>query len=387
SRDRDLLWQHRYLLSPAVEPKRFSTAALRQSLEEDLQLLASPAGMLVSRTLAADPSGELLQLVEQLAAQGRPASQHGVWFSPDGKRVLLVAQTRASGADIDGQARATAAIRSALAGMDAKLLITGPGVFSVMTRERIKRDAWRLSLVATTLIAALLLALYRSPRVLGLGLLPVASGALTGIAAVSLAFGSVHGITLGFGVTLIGEGIDYAIYLFTQKPAGSTPQAAFQRIWPTLRLGVLTSVCGFSAMLFSGFTGIAQLGLFSIVGLVVAAGVTRWVLPLLMPADFSVPAIEVFARSTLAVLRTAPRLLPAVLVLVAAAAAVLVFKEGALWSTDLASLSPVPAREQLLDQELRRDLGAPDIRHLVVVRAQSEEAALQAAERVGAKLQ
>ena len=387
SRDRDFLWQHRYLLSPAVEPNRFSTAALRQSLEDDLQLLASPAGMLVSRTLAADPSGELLRLVEQLAAQGRPASQHGVWFSADGKRALLVAQTRASGADIDAQARASAAIRGAVAGMDAKLLITGPGVFSVMTRERIKRDAWRLSLVATTLIAALLLALYRSPRVLGLGLLPVASGALAGIAAVSLAFGSVHGITLGFGVTLIGEGIDYAIYLFTQKPPGSTPQAAFQRIWPTLRLGVLTSVCGFSAMLFSGFTGLAQLGLLSIVGLIVAAGVTRWVLPQLMPADFSVPAIDVLARRTLAVLRTAPRLLPAVLVLVAAAAAVLVFKEGALWSTDLASLSPVPAREQLLDQELRRDLGAPDIRHLVVVHAQSEEAALQAAERVGAKLE
>ena len=44
------------------------------------------------------------------------------------------------------------------------------------------------------------------------------------------------------------------------------------RIWPTLRLGVLTSICGFSAMLFSGFTGFAQLGLFTIVGLVVALG-------------------------------------------------------------------------------------------------------------------
>ena len=112
------------------------------------------------------------------------------------------------------------------------------------------------------------------------------SGALAGIAAVSLGFGSVHGITLGFGVTLIGEGVDYAIYLFTQIEQNGTPQSTLQRIWPTLRLGVLTSICGFSAMLFSGFTGLAQLGLFSIAGLVVAVSTTRWVLPQLLPAGF-----------------------------------------------------------------------------------------------------
>ena len=56
-----------------------------------------------------------------------------------------------------------------------------------------------------------------------LGLLPIASGALAGIAAVSLAFGFVHGITLGFGVTLIGESLDYAIYLFTQPAKASRP--------------------------------------------------------------------------------------------------------------------------------------------------------------------
>ena len=65
-----------------------------------------------------------------------------------------------------------------------------------------------------------------------LGLLPVASGALAGIAAVSLGFGSIHGITLGFGATLIGEGVDYAVYLFTQTDR-KTPQTTLQRIWPT----------------------------------------------------------------------------------------------------------------------------------------------------------
>ena len=46
-----------------------------------------------------------------------------------------------------------------------------------------------------------------------------------------------------------------------------------------LRLGLAVSAASFCAMLFAGFAGLAQLGLFAVVGLVVAAAVTRWVLP------------------------------------------------------------------------------------------------------------
>jgi len=60
----------------------------------------------------------------------------------------------------------------------------------------IEGDVKRLSLFGTALIAAILLAVFRSPVVLALGLAPVATGALAGIAAVSLGHGVVHGMTL-----------------------------------------------------------------------------------------------------------------------------------------------------------------------------------------------
>ena len=232
----------------------------------------------------------------------------------------------------------------------------------------------------------MLLALYRSVRVLGLGLLPVASGALAGVAAVSLAFGSVHGITLAFGVTLIGEGVDYAIYLFTQNAPGAAPQATFELIWPTLRLGVLTSICGFSAMLFSDFTGLAQLGLFSVAGLVVAAAVTRWVLPTLLPRGFVVTAVAALAPKVMALVHAAPALRRAALVVLAVTLAFLLTRPQPLWSGSLGSLSPVSPGEQALDQELRRGIGAPEMRHLVVVHAPDEQAALQASEQAALAL-
>ncbi|MCK7496080.1 MAG: MMPL family transporter [Comamonadaceae bacterium] len=159
------------------------------------------------------------------------------------------------------------------------------------SRAAIRGDAERFAVIATVLIAALLLTVYRSPRLLALGLLPVASGALAGIAAVGVGFGAVHGITLGFGATLIGEGVDYAIYLFTQNAPGEAPEKTLQRMGRRCASGVMTSVCGFSAMLLSGFPGLAQLGLFSITGLLAAVAVTRWVLPALLPQGFTVRAV------------------------------------------------------------------------------------------------
>ncbi|MGZ5090416.1 MAG: MMPL family transporter [Burkholderiales bacterium] len=393
-KDRDFLWRHRYLLSPAVAADHFSATGMRERLEENLRLLGSPAGIFIQRILPNDPTGELVGLVERLSGQARPDMRDGVWFSRDGTRALLLAQTRAPGYDIDAQQDATRAIRAAFTkavggsheAADAKLVLTGPGVFSVSSRERIKGDATRISLIATALIAALLLALYRSVRVLILGLLPVATGALGGVAAVSLAFGSVHGITLGFGATLIGEGVDYAIYLFTQLAPGVPPHETLNRIWPTLRLGVLTSICGFGAMLFSGFTGLAQLGLFSIVGLITAVTVTRFVLPALVPAGFSAQPVTALAPRVMALVRRAPAMRYPALLLIALSVAAAAASSGTIWGEDLASLSPVSAAEQKLDEQLRRDMGAPDVRHIVVVSGPDEQAVLEASEDIVARL-
>src|SRR5207244_2458993 len=117
-----------------------------------------------------------------------------------------------------------------------RLKLSGPGVFAVAARAKIKRAATRLSIVSAVLVIAVLLAVYRSPLALGLGLLPVATGALAGVAAVALGFGAIHGVTLGFGITLIGETVDYSIYFFIQSShggmAGPPGEEWRRRLWP-----------------------------------------------------------------------------------------------------------------------------------------------------------
>src|SRR5690606_3776195 len=97
------------------------------------------------------------------------------------------------------------------------LILTGPGVFGVNARNTISTEASMFAIISATLIMGLLYFTYRSGMAVLLGLAPVLSGILAGTVAVSFGFGTVHAITLGFGTTMIGEAIDYAIYLFIQS--------------------------------------------------------------------------------------------------------------------------------------------------------------------------
>ena len=149
---------------------------------------------------------------------------------------------------------------------------------------------------------------------------------------------------------------------------------------------MLTSVFGFASLLFSSFPGLAQLGLYAITGLVTAALVTRFVLPHLLPRELRVRDVSAFGRSLRVWVERAGRLRWAVLGLFVAAGTVLATKHGDLWSRELAALSPVPVADQALDTAMRADLGAPDVRYLVVVIGTEQDVVLANSERVAAAL-
>ena len=392
-KDREYLFDHRYVLSESVTPDRFTAAGLESAVQDSLDLLASPIGMLAKELLPRDPTGEMVQILDQVSGGQTPRTAEGVWVSKDGRRALIVVQTRANGSDTEGQQSAIAAIEAAFTAAQAtrpqagptpvpaaaavKLDLTGPGVFSVNARNTIEHEAIRLSLLSTGLIVLLLLAVYRSLPALVLGMVPVATGALAGIAAVQLGFGVVHGLTLGFGITLIGESVDYSIYLFIQS----------RRAWTTIGLGVLTSICGFAALLPSTFQGVAQLGLYSIVGLTAAALVTRYVLPNWLPANFAVRDVAPLGAGFAAITRRLRRANIVVFLIPVAAGLVLYLHWDSMWNRDIGQLSPLRQEDLDRDARLRGDIGAPDVRYLVVVSEASEQALLRTSEKIGAALE
>jgi predicted exporter len=150
-----------------------------------------------------------------------------------------------------------------------------------------------------------------------------------------------------------------------------------KEIWPTMRLGVVATALGFSALLLSGFPGLSQLGLFAMVGLFTAACVTRWVLPHIVPIEFHTKREGLHVARWVDALTRARLVVPLAVVI---AIGSFIWSDTPLWEQDIANLSPISAEQKERDQVLRNELGAPDVRDFIVVEGSSEEEGLQRSE-------
>ena len=378
--EREQLFRYRYLLSPAVGAQHFSADRLRTAFDRRLRELASPVPSFDRAWLAQDPTAEMRAILKAWRGQAQPRSLRGVWFDADGQRALLLAQTRAPGFDLDGQESAQREIRDALGDAPVELTMSGPGVFAVTSREVIRAESRRLGVAAAVVAMVILLVSYRSMGLLLIGGLPLLSAVVAGAIAVNLIFGSVHGIVLAFGVTVIGVAMDYPIHLFSHLNTGEPVRRSLSTVWPTIRLGAITTAMGYLAMSGTDFPGLMQFATFAIAGLLAAAACTRWCLAGLLPEYYAPrypsPIADCYARSP------RPRKLWGGLMVFAAAAALafLISRDQGLWEDDIAALSPIPESVMARDRHLYAQLGVPDTNHVLLVKAPDLQAALEASE-------
>jgi predicted exporter len=387
--ERERLFAYRYHLSPAVDADRFSVGSLRSAFEKRLRELASPVPAFDRPWLAEDPTAELRAMLSAWRGQARPRSYRGVWFDAEGRRALLLAQTRAPGLDLDAQSQAQGVIRDAVsaAGDDSlELGSSGTGVFAVTSRDIIRTDTRRLGIAAALVAILILLASYRSLRLLLIGGLPLMSAVVAGTLAVDIVFGAIHGIVLAFGVTVIGVAIDYPIHLFSHLNVGEPVRKSLASIWPTSRLGAITTAMGYLAMSGTDFPGLLQFATFAIAGLLAAAACTRWGLTGLLPevhaARRSSRLADWYAR------HGRPGTLWGWLLIAAAAVALawVISRDAAPWQDDIAALSPIPASVMARDRHLHAQLGVPDTNHMLLIEARDAQAALEASEVIAADL-
>ncbi|MDH5668031.1 MAG: hypothetical protein OEY86_08480, partial [Nitrospira sp.] len=81
--ERALLADFRYLLSRTVTADRFSESSLRDALEQRLDELRSPLGVMVKESIPADPTGEVWSLVQSWSGWDAPEKYRGVWMTAD----------------------------------------------------------------------------------------------------------------------------------------------------------------------------------------------------------------------------------------------------------------------------------------------------------------
>ncbi|OUJ03290.1 MMPL family transporter [Acetobacter cibinongensis] len=375
---RDLLFEHRYQMAPDAAVRDFSPQALTKGFEQVWDGLQSSAEPVVAAFALRDPTGAFWNVMRGLQPDVHARLQQGVWFASDTHRALMLLRTQAAGMDLAAQRLAQDAVRAAFAKAgpgNARLLLSGPAVFAVQSAHDMRHDIEMMSVISTLLVVAVLYWRFRSLWVLAAIGVPFLLSLSIAMVVVRLLFGYVHGIAFGFGMTMLGVSLDYPVLLIGHRDRGEGPQATLRRIGPSLRLAVTTAILGLTGMVLCGLPGLVQLGVFSAVGLLSAACVTLFLMPSLIVAADLAPSVS-GPSAPLARAELFRRWRWVCLAPVVGAIAVLVWRP-LVAEKDLTALSPISASARSLDMALRRELGAPDSAHVIVVHAPSAQAVLE----------
>ncbi|HUR57482.1 MAG TPA: MMPL family transporter [Opitutaceae bacterium] len=255
------------------EPKeKFSTWLATRAAGELETFLSRPEAAALQEILPRDPLLLVPALVDRARLLGEPGTNAG-------GHALVWARIKESPFTDDGQAPVFAAIESALAHVrtrhpSVELQWTGVNRFAAASRARIEKEIGLLntgSLIAVLGVSCLLVR--RIHKLLHL--VPVIVLSLAGAWTVStLVFDRLHILVFVIGSLLSGVAIDYGFYIYMQpslRPDESYGEK-LRRLLKPLLASCLTTVIGFSLLLFSELPLIRQIGLFVSAGLICALG-------------------------------------------------------------------------------------------------------------------
>jgi predicted exporter len=160
---------------------------------------------------------------------------------------------------------------------------------------------------------------------------------------------------------MLGVCLDYPLHFFSHLNNSESSSDSLKRIWPTLRLGVISSVLAYIALMGTGFSGLTQLAVFSAVGLIIALLVTRWLLPTWVSVAWirkqKFPISLPFSINVKISVSIALLLIPLILLV----------SQNNIWSNDISQISPIPEQLRLNDRQLRQDLHAINVSHLFLI--------------------
>lgn len=156
-----------------------------------------------------------------------------------------------------------------------RIYLSGAPFHTFLATEKTKREVSILGIISLVGVFLFGFLLFRSVRfLLPMGLI-LSAGFLVASAAVFALPGRPHALTFLFGTSLIGLGVDYCYHAFAggQSPdeGGLSP---FRR---KLTLALVSTIAVFLPLFVSGIGVLAEMALFTIVGLfVIYWGVLAW---------------------------------------------------------------------------------------------------------------
>ncbi|MGV8057135.1 MAG: methyltransferase domain-containing protein [Smithellaceae bacterium] len=279
-------------IQPLLEPDKIKAAMVqhRQALEQ-------LEGIGRSEMISKDPlgfSGVILKQLSALLPANRAQFYSGQLIAADGRHALIIARIAGSGTDTVKAAEIGKIIQASQKELTANIdlkdqyILTSVGAYrAALDNETIARRDTRLAIILTTLgIALLLLFSFPRPLIGLLALLPSTVGAIAALFVCSFLFKSMSMLAVGFGGAIMSFTVDLGItyLLFLDQPYTTYGKQVAREVWSAELLAVLTTVGAFLLLLISDFKILAEIGVFSALGVTFALLFVHTVFPKIFPA-------------------------------------------------------------------------------------------------------
>ncbi|GBF22675.1 putative transporter MMPL [Candidatus Gastranaerophilus sp. (ex Termes propinquus)] len=232
-----------------LENKEYDTL-----VDESLQMLYSPMGVALV-PLSEDPFMFFTDYVLSLKES-----------SAYGKDNVLTLNLDKNAADspniqknINGEVRKIIQTQKELSSKDTQIHLAGALIHSWTTSSKSILEINIICLLATAMVICLCKFYFNSIKIIAPIATGIGLGILCGYLVTVLVFPSVHILTFVFSTTLIGICLDYFLHFYIEKD--------LSKIFKTLTISVLTTICAFSVLFLSDIALLKQIAIFTSSGL------------------------------------------------------------------------------------------------------------------------
>jgi len=151
--------------------------------------------------------------------------------------------------------------------LGSEVSIVSTTYLTAVLKDLVTRDIWLIAIVAAGLVFGVLLAQFRRFSIALVAMAPLCSGAVMMLAAASMLGIDLNPVNLFVIPMILGIGIDDGIHLVHRFfEAKSIAADAIVGTGKALVLTSLTTVLAFGTLVFAGFEGLVQVGVFTILG-------------------------------------------------------------------------------------------------------------------------
>ena len=269
-----------------------SKSEIDEQIKRHYNSLMSPAGMVMRKFLLNDPlsiAATALKKMESLNVDDNINLVDGYLVTKNNRNLIFMVYPSHHSAETSQNAEMIRELDEIIKEItnryNNKVVIDyfGASAVAVGNAERIKSDVILTITIALLAIFIVITYFYRSAIFFPIATIPFIFGSIIAIALLYFIKGDISAISLGIGAILLGESVDFALYIFTlYRNNSNNVSKVIEDISTPIIMGCLTTAAAFLCLVFMSSDALGDLGLFATFSITFSALFSLLVIPHLL---------------------------------------------------------------------------------------------------------